>query len=113
MQTRRIERPRELKVRIPDSSVLPSALDAIAEGVKKKDTRKSVCVESAGEAIKVDVILAEDEVDQSALILEGKLEEGVASTWSTVAPKVKTSKDHQRNHQGNQRRKRWKRWKES
>ena len=56
MWKRKIERARELKLIIPDPSVLLSGLDATMEKVIKRDQRRSFRVESARGAIKVDVV---------------------------------------------------------
>ena len=92
MWKRRIERAKELRLIIPDPAVLLSALDTITEKVIKKDLQRSFCVESAREGIKVDVATTKEAVDQLPMILEGELEQGVSSKWTTIAPKVKIIK---------------------
>ena len=51
MWKRRIERAKELKLVIPDPSVLLAALDSMTEKIVKKDPRKSFRVESLREHI--------------------------------------------------------------
>ena len=53
---RKIERAKELKLIIPDPSIMLAALDVIAEKVLKKDQRRSFRMESIRDEIKVDVI---------------------------------------------------------
>ena len=84
MWKRKIERDQELKLVIPDASVLPSGLDTIIEKVFKKDQRRCFRIESAREAIKVDVVTSFEAVENLAFLLESKLEDMVSTSGSTV-----------------------------
>ena len=55
---RKIERARELKLVVPDPSVLLAALDTLTltEKVLRKDQRKNFRIESVREQIKVDIL---------------------------------------------------------
>ena len=88
----KIERARELKLIVPDPSVLLSGLDAVTEKVIKRDQRRSFRIESAREAIKVDVTTTFEAVENLAILLESELQELVSPSWSTVGPKIKTVK---------------------
>ena len=92
MWKRKMERARELKLIIPDPSVLLSGLDAMTEKMIKRDQRRSFRVESAREAIKVDVVTSFEAVEKLAILLESELEELVSTLWSTAAPRVKSTR---------------------
>ena len=92
MWKRRIERARELKLTTPDPCILLGALDAITFNAVKKAARKMFRINSAREAVGADITTTNEVVDQMTLLPEGELEDSVASTWSTVAPKVKSLK---------------------
>ena len=81
-----------MKLTIPDPSVLLSGLDMITEKMVKKNKRRSFRIESAREAIKVDVVTIFEAVEKLALLLESELEDMVSTSWSTVGPKVKSTK---------------------
>ena len=53
---RKIVRAKELKLIIPDPSIMLAALDTIAEKVLKKDQRRSFRMENIRDEIKVDTI---------------------------------------------------------
>ena len=74
MCERRIERAQELKLVIPDPSVLLSGLDTIIEKEVTKDQRRSFRIESVREDIKVDVITSFEAVEKLALLLESELD---------------------------------------
>ena len=63
---RRIERAKELRLMIPDPAVLLSALDTITKKVLSKDARRTFCIESALEGIKVDVVTSKEAVEKLA-----------------------------------------------
>jgi len=84
---RRIERARELKLVIPDPSVLLAALDSMTEKIVKKDPRKSFRVESLREQIKVDILPTYKAVESLTTFIEAELEEAVTTTMN---PKVKS-----------------------
>ena len=77
---RRIERAKELKVAIPDPCILLSALDAITYNAISKDSRRTFRMNTAREAIGVDVSPTEEAVSKITLLLEGELEESVSAT---------------------------------
>ena len=64
----------------------------MTEKVIKRDQRRRFRVESAREAIKVDVVTSYEAVERLAILLESELEELVSTSWATVAPKVKSVK---------------------
>ena len=92
MWKRKIERAQELKLTLPDPSVLLSGLDLITDKVIERDQRRSFRVKSAREAIKVDEVTSFEAVEKLALLLESELEEMVSTSWSAVGPKVKSVK---------------------
>ena len=89
---RKFERAQELKLVIPDPSVLLSRLDMTTDKVIKRDQRRCFRIDCAREAIKVDVVTSFEAVEKLALLLESELEEMVSTSWSTVGPKVKSMK---------------------
>ena len=97
---RRIARAKELKLVIPDPSVLLSALDNMTEKVLKKDARKVFRIESLREQIKVDVTPSYKAVEDLTTFIEAELEE---ASNSTPNPKVKalfTEKDEKKGKGG-------------
>jgi hypothetical protein len=74
---RRIERAKELKLVVPDPSVMLSALDAITEKVMKKDSRRTFRLESIREEIKADLIPTYETVGKLTTVIEAELEECV------------------------------------
>lgn len=100
MWKRRVERARELKVTVPDPCILLSALDGITFNAISKDTRRMFRINSARDAIGVDVNTSEVEVNQITLLFEGELEESVTATWTTVGPKIKSVKGNPKGDKG-------------
>ena len=80
-----------MKPIIPDPSVLLSGLDTKTEQVIQRDQRRSFRIESAREAIKVDVVTSFEAVEKLAVLLETKLGELVSTSRSSVAPRVKSA----------------------
>ena len=72
----------------PDPTVLLSRMDQTIETVVKKDTRRCFRIDSAREAIRVDIVTSFENVEKYALALESELEEMVSTTRSTVGQKV-------------------------
>jgi hypothetical protein len=97
---RRIECAKELQVTIPDPCILLAALDAITSKAIQSDQRKVFRLNTAREAIGVDVSTTEEAVNKLTLLLGGELEESVASTWSTITPKVKSIKGNPKGDKG-------------
>ena len=88
---RRIERAKELKLIIPDPSIMLTALDTIAEKVLKKDQRRTFRMENIRDEIKVDILPTYEAVEQLTKVIEAELEEAVNVTTTTNSPpKVKT-----------------------
>ena len=58
--------------------------------VVKKDPRRCFRIDSAREAIQVDIVTSLENVEKLALVLESELEEMVSATRSTVGSKVKS-----------------------
>ena len=67
---RRIERANELKISIPDPSILLKALDKITATVIKEDPRRSFRIESAREEIGIDTTTTIEAVNKIALLIE-------------------------------------------
>ena len=75
---RRIERAKELKLTIPDPSILLKAVDDMTEKAIKKDARKLFRIESIRQEIKVDVIPTIEAVESLTTFIEAELEESVS-----------------------------------
>ena len=86
---RRIERAKELKVVIPDPSVMLSALDSMTEKVVKKDSRRAFRLESMREQLKVDLLPTYENVESLTTLIEAELEDNL-NLNPTGTPKVKT-----------------------
>ena len=100
MWKRRIERAKELKVAIPDPCILSSALHAITFKAISKGTRRTFRINTAREALGVDVGTTEEAVSKITLLPEGELEESVSATWTTVGPKIKSMKGNPKGDKG-------------
>jgi hypothetical protein len=96
---RRLSRAKELKLIVPDPSVLLSALDNITEKVIKKDSRKTFRIETLREQLKIDVLPTSKAVEDLTKFIEAELEE---SLNTTTIPKVKSlnAKDDQKQKGG-------------
>ena len=74
---RKIERENELKLIIPDPSIMLAALDTMAEKVLKKDARRAFRLESIRCEIKVDIIPSYESVEKLTRAIEAELEGAV------------------------------------
>jgi hypothetical protein len=70
---RRLSRAKELKLIVPDPSVLLSALDNITEKVIKKDSRKTFRIETLREQLKIDVLPTSKAVEDLTKFIEAEL----------------------------------------
>ena len=84
---RRLQRAKELKLNIPDASILLASVDKITEKAIKKDPRKTFRLETIREQLKVDIIPTESAVEDLSKFVQAELEEAISAQ---LDPKVKS-----------------------
>jgi hypothetical protein len=84
---RRLQRAKELKLNIPDASILLASVDKITEKAIKKDPRKMFRLETIREQLKVDIIPTESTVEDLSKFVQAELEEAISAQ---LDPKVKS-----------------------
>ena len=83
---RRLLRAKELRLNIPDASILLSSVDRITEKSTKKDARKSFRLETLREQLKVDITPTEESVENLSKFIQAELEEAINTQ---LDPKIK------------------------